>query len=101
MTSSYNSPHGLLEQFEQGNGGNFWGFADETFDGLLAAAELTADSKTALSQYLQAEKLLIDEAVFLPLYYQSEYFVMGEGVSGIVYDFDSKIVRFQYARRSK
>ncbi|MCI8600618.1 MAG: peptide ABC transporter substrate-binding protein [Oscillospiraceae bacterium] len=101
LTSSYNSPHGLLEQFEQGNGGNFWGFADETFDGMLAAAELTADSKTALSQYLQAEKLLIDEAVFLPLYYQSEYFVMGEGVSGIVYDFDSKIVRFQYARRAK
>lgn len=101
LTSSYNSPHSLLEQFETGSGGNFSGFSDETFDGLLAEAELTSSSETALSQYLQAEKRLIDEAVFLPLYYQSEYFVMGEGVGGIVYDFDSKIVRFQYAQRSK
>lgn len=99
LTGAYNSPHAVLELFQSQNAGNFWGFQNSGYDALLAEAETTADSAQALSCYAQAEQMLIDEAAFLPLYYQSQYFVMSEDVTGIVYDFDSGMVNFQYGEQ--
>ncbi|MDD6032224.1 MAG: peptide ABC transporter substrate-binding protein [Oscillospiraceae bacterium] len=100
LSGAYNSPHAVLELFQSQGGGNYWGFSDSTFDALLTRAETDSNAEEALSLYRQAEQLLIEEAAFLPLYYQSEYFVMSESVTGIVYDFDSRIVSFQYGVQS-
>lgn len=98
LTGTYNSPHALLELFQQ-HTGSVWCLGDREFDQLLTQAEGESDAAKALSLYAQAEKLLISEAVFLPLYHQSEYFVVSESVDGVIYDFDSKIVNFQYAEQ--
>ncbi|MBR6790859.1 MAG: peptide ABC transporter substrate-binding protein [Oscillospiraceae bacterium] len=98
LTGSYNSPHAILELF-QGHSGNAYAVKDRAYDQLLARAEGEPDLSAALDLYAAAERMLIDEAAFLPLYYQSEYFVMSESVTGVIYDFDSKIVNFQYAEQ--
>ena len=96
LTGAYNSPHAILELFQQ-HTGSVWAVRSSAYDALLSEAEAEADTDVALALYAEAEQLLIDEAVFLPLYNQSEYFVTSESVTGVIYDFDSKIVNFEYA----
>lgn len=98
LTGSYNSPHAILELFQH-HGGNSWAVRSSSFDALLSQGESEPDPAAALDIYTKAERMLIDEAAFLPLYTQSEYFVMSESVTGVIYDFDSKIVNFQYAEQ--
>lgn len=100
LTGSYNSPHAVLEQFGSRSAGNVGNFKSGELDSLLAQAETQSDPGKALALYRQAEELLIEEAAFLPFYYQAQYFVTADSVTGIVYDFDSRIVSFQYGQQN-
>lgn len=92
LSGSCNSPAAALSYFASEGGV----YQLENFDRLLdqAAAESAVTERTEL--YRQAEELLISEGLFLPFYYQAEYFVSAPGVSGVTYRFDSRMPDFRF-----
>ncbi len=88
VNGDYNSPYAVLSYFtDYVKGGEF--------NALLKKAAAEPSEKLACSIYKSAEETLINEGIFLPLYYQSEYFITGKKTSAIKYDFDSKMVDFR------
>lgn len=101
LNGDYNSPYAILSQFSSGSGKNISGFKNTDFDRLLAEAVQQPDEEKAAESYKQAEKMLLQSGVFLPLYYQSEYFVTTRDAALVLYDFDSKMVDFRMKKASK
>lgn len=101
LNGDYNSPYAILSQFSSNSGKNVSGFANAAFDRLLQSAVQQPDEAKAAQSYKQAEQMLLDSGVFLPLYYQSEYFVTSKDGSLVRYDFDSKMVDFRMNKASK
>lgn len=91
LSGDYNSPGSVLSAME---GGSF-GCSDPTYSSLLNQAG-DASVQEAASFYLQAEQMLFDQYLFLPLYRQSEYFLLNTGVSGVTYDFYSRMPDFRF-----
>ena len=94
LNGDYNSPYAILSQFLSGSGKNVSGFASGEFDRLLSEAVQQPDEIKAAENYKKAEEMLLKNGVFLPLYYQSEYFVTNRDAVLVQYDFDSKMVDF-------
>jgi len=71
--ADYSSPYNFLaDVFHSGSFENRAGFADATYDDLLAQAALEEDESEAQELYLCAERILVEEqAVVVPLYYYS------------------------------
>lgn len=95
LNGDYNSPYALLSKFSSGYSKNISGFSDEEFDTLLSEAIKEPKEEKAAESYKKAEQIILSNGVFLPLYYQSEYFVVDKDYLGIHYDFDTRIVNFQ------
>ena len=91
LSGDYNSPGSVLSAME---GGPF-GCTDPSYSGLLTQAG-EAEPEQAAQLYLQAEQMLFDQYLFLPLYRQSEYFLLNSGISGITYDFYSRTPDFRF-----
>ena len=87
VNGDYNSPYAVLSYFTEYLGGEF--------NTLLKKAAAEPSQKEACSIYKSAEEKIINEGVFLPLYYQSEYFITSKKTEEIKYDFDSKMVDFR------
>ncbi len=88
VNGDYNSPYSVLSYFTSY-------LTDDIFNALLEKAATEPNEEVACGIYKKAEETLINEGIFLPLYYQSEYFVTGKKTSDIRYDFDSKMVDFR------
>ncbi len=101
LNGDYNSPYAILSQFSSNSGKNVSGYQNADFDRLLAEAVQHPDEKKAAGSYKQAEEMLLQSGVFLPLYYQSEYFVTSRDAVNVRYDFDSKMVDFRLKKTSK
>ena len=73
MSGNYNSPSSFLTQFSSDSANSF-GYINEAFDVLLKHAEQNDVVANGASAYLEAEKVLLQDAAFIPLYYQTSYF---------------------------
>jgi len=73
----------LLSLFGSGRPDNYIGYDNPQFDTLLtdAAAEQNVDARAAL--YAQAQQLLIDDAVVIPLYYDVSFTLQKPYVKGL------------------
>lgn len=93
-----NSPEAFLSFFKTGTDNNSFKFSISEFDGILAKKNTTANLSVALTYYSQAEKYLIDNFYYVPLFYQKEYLVYDNSVEGLIFDpFTNQI----YFRESK
>lgn len=101
LNGDYNSPYAILSQFSSGSGKNVSGYQNADFDRLLGEAVQQPDEEKAAKSYKQAEEMLLQSGVFLPLYYQSEYFVTSRDAVNVRYDFDSKMVDFRLKKTEK
>lgn len=101
LNGDYNSPYAILSQFSSNSGKNVSGYKNAGFDRLLEEAVQQPDEKKAAESYKQAEEMLLQNGVFLPLYYQSEYFVTSREAVNVRYDFDSKMVDFRLKKTEK
>ena len=57
-------------------------YRSESFDTLIASSD-NANSTISQLLFAQAEQLLLDQVVVIPLFYETSYYAMGKGVSGI------------------
>jgi len=86
FTCEEGDPYSVLSSFCSDSAANCFGFVSSEYDELVRRAFVTEDNGQALDLYRNAEKLLLDEAAVWPIFSQSAYFVLGEGVSGIEYE---------------
>ena len=91
LSGEYNSPGSVLSAME----GGLYGCSDPAYGELLARAG-EAEGSEAAALWLQAEQMLFDQCLFLPLYRQSEYFLLNTGISGVTYDFYSRTPDFRF-----
>lgn len=82
--ADYPDPQNWLPPFTTASALNFGGYSNTTFDDLVgrAAAEVDFDARVAL--YLEAHRLLIDEAGVVPLNYPIRGALVKPWVSGLV-----------------
>jgi oligopeptide transport system substrate-binding protein len=78
----YPDPLAFLELRRVGSGQNFDGFANPRFESLLNAAAASPDDATRAARYAEAEVVLNDDAINLPLYFYKSRHLLKPWVRG-------------------
>ena len=73
-----------LYQFCSGVSGNPARWSNVFYDSLVTSAQ-SKSGREAAAAYASAEKMLSEQAVFYPLYYEKSYFALAKGVTGVVF----------------
>ena len=96
LSGSYNNPLAVLEEFETGN--SSWGFSDSRVDGVIDEVRMLDNYNNGLELIAEGEKAIINNFEFIPVFYKTEYEVMGQGNDDILYDPFTKQLYFRYAK---
>ncbi len=86
ISPEYNSPYAYLDDFIDGNSKNYSGYSSEKFVHIMNSAFTAIDKNIADKYYREAEQLLIESAVFIPLCIETEYVFYSEGMENIKYN---------------
>lgn len=97
LSGGYNSPEAYLKPFTR-NGENHTGYFDVAFEKLIKQASTAVELSDSADLYIEAEKLLLDNAGFVPLCYKNEYFFITEEASDIYYNPYTKTIDFSEAK---
>lgn len=82
--NDYADPYNTLETFLSKSPGNRTAWSNKEFDQLLAQAHQSTDAKERWAALLKAEKILIDEAPMIPLYFYNQSYLESPKVKGIL-----------------
>lgn len=74
-----------LKKFTSDSSSNFFGFSDKNYDKLVTDIISTYSGSQIIKGCASAEKMILDKAVFLPLFSGSSYAVVNKGVDGIYF----------------
>ena len=78
----YNDPYTFLSLGESDNGNNHSGWKQPRYDKLLKQSTITTDAETRREIFQQAEKMLIEEMPFIPIYFYVSSTLVDESVQG-------------------
>lgn len=92
----YNSCEAVLQEFSEQSG--LLGLDKQEFDTLLKTFPSFEQLKDKISLYGEAEKLILNQIIFIPLFYQNSYLIYTAGNTDIWYHPFSKSVFFQKAK---
>lgn len=81
--ADYNDPLTFLETFHSGNAGNIYGYRNRRFDALLDSSQRTVDTRARLALLEQAERTLLDDAAFIPLFHMQSRRLVSPRVVGL------------------
>ena len=98
LTGSTNSPSAYLQCFTKDGTGNYSGYSNSDVTRLINSAQRAADLQTSANLYRQAEQTVINDAIFIPLYYKNEYFYINKDFADISYNPFNKTVDFTQAK---
>lgn len=99
VSGSFNSPYAYLSSFLSDSGANYANYTDSSFNALMDRAQKAADIDEAAEIYFEAEKMITESGIFIPLLNQSEYAFFAEDCEDIVYNPFSKTVIFKDAKK--
>ena len=74
-----------LKKFTSESSANFFGFTDKNYDTIVSAVTSTYSGAAKLNGCVNAEKYIIDKAVFLPMQSGSSYATVNKGVTGLYF----------------
>lgn len=80
-----NSPAAFLDYFKT-DGGNFFSLSDSALDEILNSAEKRLNLNESLLDYQLAEKYIIENYYYTPLFYEKEFLIFQSKISDIIYD---------------
>jgi oligopeptide transport system substrate-binding protein len=80
--ADFPDPVTFLDLFESTNPLNTAGFADPTYDAMIAEAAATTDSASRMRLLSQAERVLIDKSPILPLFHFASFSLLKPYVGG-------------------
>ncbi len=98
LTGGYNSPEAYLKPFTRGSSENITGYYSTDLERLMTAAGRAVELSDSADLYVQAEQLVLNEAIFVPLCYKNEYFFIEEDSRDIYYNPFTKTVDFSKAK---
>lgn len=96
LSGSYNNPLAVLEEFETGN--SSWGFSDSRVDSVIDEVRMLDNYNNGLELIAEGEKAILNNFGFIPVFYKTEYEVMGQGNDDILYDPFTKQLYFRHAK---
>lgn len=96
ITGEYNSPVSVIEQFSTDI--NKFGYSNPQIDLLCDSLNKINDFSENTDALLEAEKLILDTFDFIPVFYKSEYLIMGSGNDDVYYDPFTKQLDFRHAK---
>lgn len=86
LSGEYNSPYAYLNDFLEGNSQNYSGYSNSKFNHIMNSAYTANDEKTASLFYKEAEQLLLDSAVFIPLAVNNKYVFYSDKADNVWYN---------------
>ena len=86
--------NGLL-QYTTGNSENILGFEDNKYDSLVGAIKTASGFDTSISATKEADQYLLDSCVIIPLYGSPNYYGLGKGVDGVIFNSTGDVVYFR------
>lgn len=86
LSGEYNSPYAYLNNFLSDNFENYGGYKNQKFEHIINSALTSTSYNEAAAFYMEAEQLLIDNAIFVPLCVETEYIFISDKVNGIWYN---------------
>ena len=87
-------PQGMLDQFKTGSAIPEMNYNNPVYDNLLIKAESSNGLEEKVKYYSQAENLLLNDAVVIPLYSEKNYYAVSKEAEDIdVYPYDG-LIRF-------
>lgn len=82
MQASYNSPMSLLDKISTQNG--CWSSSElDKYKSLLRQASLSASEQETVEKFAEAEQMLTQNGIMLPLLFETSYYGIGKDVSDI------------------
>ena len=96
ITGKRNSPVSVLETY--GTGNNDFGYSDPALDQLLLAADDARDLQELSQICRQAEQVIADKYIFLPVFYKNMYLIYKNTNRDINYDPYSGVIDFRHAK---
>lgn len=99
LTAAYSSPDAIFSYFRGDSGQNFSGYQNDAFDTLITA--LPTQNAAQYAVYAKAERLLLDDCVVIPLFFETTYYATAKGVSDITFSPFLAGASFKLARKLK
>lgn len=83
--ADYPDPENFLDVlFHSGSAGNHSGYSNPEVDDLLERARVETDEAKRLALYAEAERLIVEDAPIIPLFFDREYTLVKPHVKGLV-----------------
>jgi oligopeptide transport system substrate-binding protein len=101
ISGTYNSPEAILNNFKTSNSSNIIRYSNPEFDRIMDESGRSKSLNECVKLYSQAEKLVIDDAVYTPLFYEKEYFIYRKTIEGIGFNPFTKQIDFCGAKNFK
>lgn len=99
ITPDKDGPITCLNTFRSSYYSNPSKYSNYSYDSLLEQAATAGSSEAAVSALVAAEKMLNEEAVFYPMYYETSYYAIRKGVTGIIFSPFDTTADFSQAKR--
>ena len=99
LTGKYDSPVAYLEQFCEKSTSNYSGYYNAYYEILLKKAETASDSADSAELYAEAERTLIDDCGFVPIYCENIYFFRQKDVEDVFYNPLTGAIDFTQGKR--
>ena len=82
--ADYPDPANFLEaMFHTGSPDNYLNYSNPEVDARLDAAKVEPDGERRAELYLEAQQLIVDDGVLIPLYHDVEYALVKPWVNGL------------------
>lgn len=99
ISAEQNNPQSFLSYFTDGTAESISGYSNNQLNTMVYAAANAENEKEAAEKFYAAEKLILDDYVFIPLYYGSTFMVYSEKTDDLVYYPFENIVYFRYGKK--
>ena len=92
LTAESNSPSSIYSLFSSQSSANYLHWENSDFDSILQKIGASTDSKEKETLLSDAEKLLTEEAIVFPVFYQKSFYVLNKRLENAgISPFDSAI----------
>ncbi len=96
LSGDYNNPLSILEEFEAKN--NAFGYSNSSLQTIINDIKKSGSYNDSVELYIKAEKLILNDFEFIPIFYKQQYQILGAGNHDIIYDPFTKQLNFRYAK---
>lgn len=96
LSGDYNNPLSVLQKFEVKN--NEFGYSNSELESIIEEIKTVENYNDSVEMYSRAENIILNDFMFIPVFYKKEFQILGSGNHDIFYDPFTKQLNFRYAK---